>query len=174
VKGDEVIWPLSVRIIHWFVALIVLLDAFWLEEGDALHRYAGYAAVILVIIRFVMGKFGQGYVLFSAMPLGFSHTINFLKNHFSGDAHYEGHNPLASVVYIIMWFLIIGLGVTGFLMGLDAFWGDENLETIHNLLSDVLIGLVVIHLLGIAIDAIIYKRKTWMGMIDGKNKQTNN
>lgn len=64
-----------------------------------------------------------------------------------------------------------GLGfvcfVSGWMQGLDAFWGDESLEEIHKFIGNALMGLVAIHLIGIARDAIIHKRKSWMSMVDG-------
>lgn len=167
---NEVIWPLSVRFIHWIVALVVLLDAFWLEEGDAPHEYLGYLAAVLVIVRFGIGILGHGAVKFSAMPIKANDFKIFLRNHFKGQAHFEAHNPLASVVYLLMWLLIIGLAVTGWMMGLDAFWGDQTLEEIHSQFSNALVGLAIVHLIGLMIDSFIYKRRTWMGMIDGKKK----
>lgn len=169
-KNEEVIWPLSIRLIHWSIAFVVLLDAFWLEEGDAPHRYLGYLAAGLVFIRAGMGVLGKGAVLFSSMPIRPSELKFFLLKHFKGEAHYDGHNPLASVVYLLIWALILALGVTGWMLGLDAFWGSEELGETHAQLSNALIGCVVIHMIGLSLDAFIYKRKTWLGMIDGKKK----
>jgi cytochrome b len=169
-EDSDVIWPLSVRFIHWGIALIVLLDAFWFEEGDAPHRYLGYLGVGLVLIRAAYGFMGKGHVLFSSMPLRLHDLKFYIKNHFRGSGHFEGHNPLASGVYILMWLLILGLGITGWMLELDAFWGSETLENVHSQMSNVLIALVVIHLLGLFLDAVLYKRRTWMGMIDGKRK----
>lgn len=169
-KNSDVIWPRSVRLIHWSIALIVLLDAFGLEEGDPPHRYLGYLGVGLVLMRVLQGVTGSGWVRFSNMPLRPRDFIFFFKNHFKGKAHFEGHNPLASVVYLLIWSLVIGLAVTGWMFGLDAFWGSETLEEVHSQMSDALIALVIIHLCGVVLDAMIYRRKTWMGMFNGKKK----
>jgi len=62
------------------------------------------------------------------------------------------------------------LGVTGFMMGLDAYWGEEWLEDLHENLSTALMVLVVLHLLGIAFDSWKFRRKTWLGMITGRRQ----
>lgn len=162
------IWPLWVRIFHWVLAVIIILDAFVLEDGDPPHRYLGYLALGIVLVRFLMGFVGKGHENFKNFPVGPSHIKKFLSTHFQKAHHYEGHNPLASLTYFVMWFLVIALGVSGWMLGLDAFWGNEMVEEIHGLFSGALIALVVFHLIGISIDAILYKRKTWMGMISGK------
>lgn len=162
------LWPWYIRLIHWGLALIILLDAFVLEEGDPPHRYIGYVAVGLILIRFFFGFFGKGKIHFKEMSIHPKKILFFLKTHFTREHHFEGHNPLASLVYYVMWIDVILLAVTGWLLGTDKYFGDEGIEVFHGQLSDALIALVVIHLLGMILDAILYKRKTWMGMISGK------
>jgi cytochrome b len=169
-KNKVVLWPLWLRGLHWLIAIIIILNAFVLEDGDPPHRYLGYVAFAAVLIRFLMGFIGIGVVSFKHFPLGLSNIKHFLSTHFKKTHSYEGHNPLASWVYIVIWILVLLLGVTGWMLGLDYFFGDETIEDIHSLFSDALIVLVIIHLIGIGIDAILYKRKTWMGMINGYKK----
>lgn len=159
-------WPLSVRLIHWALAAVIILDMFWLE--DELHNYAGYFGVTLIFLRLIIGIRGKGLERLSSLPLKFSDFEFYLRHHFSGKAHYEGHNPAAWMVYFLMWLVVISLGVTGWMMGLDAYWGDEGLHNIHVYLSNALLFLIALHFIGMALDAIIYKRKTWMAMISGR------
>lgn len=131
--------PALARFFHWGMAGVVVLNSFVLEAGDPPHRYLGYFCLALVVLRIITYK---------------------LK--------IEHYNPKATLAYIAIWAAILGLALTGWMMGLDRFWGDETLEEIHEIISNVLLGLVAIHLAGIAIDAIQNKRKTWMRMIDGR------
>ena len=59
------------------------------------------------------------------------------------------------------------MALTGFMLGLDRFFGDSTLEEIHEVISNILLGLVCLHLLGIVFDAFQNKRKTWMVMFTG-------
>lgn len=140
-------WPLGVRIIHWILAVVLALNWFVLEEGDAAHRYFGYLAFLTVVVRLAWGVWGRGPASFRAYPKSFS-----------------------TFVYFVMWIGVLVMGVSGFMQGLDAFWGDERLENIHVVTSKILIFAVVIHLGGIAFDAIRFRRPTWMTMIDGKKR----
>lgn len=131
--------PLKIRLLHWGVAAIILTNAYVLEVGDAPHRYLGYLCVAFVITRLLFWK---------------------TKTH-----HY---NPKAILVYAVIWACILGLGLTGWMMGLDRFWGNSTLENIHANLVNLILVLVVVHLLGIFVDAYRFKRKTWMKMLNGQ------
>lgn len=168
-SSTAIIWTKSVRLIHWAIAILVTLNLFVLEDGDPPHRYIGYAAVALVAFRFFYGFTTKTESSFKKFPLSLQELKKFLtaKMH-NQKIDYPGHNPAASWVYILIWISIICLGITGFMMGLDRFWGDETLEEIHELFSQAVLVLVVIHFIGIALDSLQYKRKTWLGMITGK------
>lgn len=77
------------------------------------------------------------------------------------------YNPKAVYVYYAIWAMIAGLGVSGFMMGLDRFWGNQTLEDIHEAISNLLLVLVTLHLFGVFFDAYKNKRRTWMLMISG-------
>jgi cytochrome b len=164
---SKTIWPMSIRLIHWSIAVIILLNVFIIEEGDPPHRYIGYVGVALICMRFYFGMKIFNTKKFSQFNFSLNNLQIFFAKHFRkvNPIDYEGHNPLASLVYFLMWLSIILLAVTGWMMGLDRFWGDETLEQVHSYLSLFLEALIVIHLIGMALDAVIFKRKTWMRMI---------
>ncbi len=138
-------WPLAVRAIHWTLAFALVLNLFVLEEGDPPHSYVGYAAVAAVALRLLLGLFAKNEAAFAT----------YGKN-------------LPTLVYALIWCTVIGLGVSGFLMGLDAFWGDERVESVHAALSKFLMALTAIHLMGVLLDSLRHRRRTWMRMIDGR------
>lgn len=133
-------WDIPTRATHWSLALCVVLNFFIIEEGSDLHDYVGYLASGLVVFRIGWSFFGSG----------FTH-----------------HNRLASFVYFLIWSLVIALGISGWMMSLDQFWGEEWLEDIHENLSTALQILIVTHLAGVALDSIRYRRPTWKSMITG-------
>jgi cytochrome b len=67
-----------------------------------------------------------------------------------------------------MWLAICCLAITGWMMGLDAFWGDERLEDIHGAIANALQVFVVLHLFGIIMDSVKFRRKTWLSMFTGR------
>lgn len=106
------------------------------------HRYLGYTALSVVLFRILI----------------------------SNKKKVTYYNPKAKYVYWSIWACIFSLATTGFMMGLDYFWGSQRLEDIHNVISNILLGLVFIHLCGVFLDAWINKRKTWMVMITGRKE----
>ena len=134
----NIVWNIQIRIFHWLVALPVLMN-FFLEGGDGPHNVLGYVALSALILR----------LIFIKRPV-------------------IDRSPIATSVYALIWLVVILLGVTGYMMGLDAFWGEDWLEEIHEALATVMKVLVFLHLVGIAKDAIKFKRKTWLAMITGK------
>jgi len=45
---------------------------------------------------------------------------------------------------------VVALAFTGWLYTSDAFWGDETVERVHVALAWLLLGLVLLHLAGVA------------------------
>ena len=54
------------------------------------------------------------------------------------------------------------------MMGTDLYFGEEWVEEVHAKFTDALQILIILHFMGIVLDAIQFKRKTWMGMINGR------
>jgi len=165
---NKVIWNKTTRILHWAIAIPVAMN-FFIDGGDAPHKVLGYISLAAVMGRFFWGFKSRDHANFSSFPLSQQEVTNFLSSlKKSNSKTYPGHNPMASWTYILIWICVIFLGITGFMMGLDAFWGEEWLERFHGQLSTSLSALVVIHFLGLIFDSIKHKRKTWTGMITGK------
>ena len=154
------IWSLRTRVIHWLIALPVLGN-FVLEGGDISHKVLGYSAMGMMLVRVLWGLVAKDHAHFSAFPFG---------QVFRPQTNYPGHTPIASWVYVFIWLLVGALGITGFMMSLDRFWGEEWLENIHTYLSNTLMILVLIHLLGVFFDSWRFRRRTWMGMINGRRE----
>ncbi len=163
------LWDKTTRILHWTIAIAVVLNLFLLEEGDPPHEWVGYAAVSAVVIRFIWGFFGSEASRFRNFPVSPKQIKRFALGLFRGEKlDYPGHNPLASLSYFGIWTLILALGVSGFMMGLDAFWGEEWLEELHEAFSMALQLLVSAHFVGMGLDSLKFKRKTYLAMLTGR------
>lgn len=139
---SAVIFNRLIRFVHWGIAPAVFLNLFILESGEYFHRLLGYSAALLVVIRLAHGLVTRN--------------------------HRQFPNIIARITYLAIWLSIFLLAITGFLMGTDAFWGDDTIEESHELISLFLQILIVLHLSGIAHDSYINKRRTWLNMINGK------
>ncbi|MFZ4714953.1 MAG: cytochrome b/b6 domain-containing protein [Bacteriovoracaceae bacterium] len=165
---SKVIWDKPTRLFHWFIAIPVLCN-FILEGGEKPHRFLGYVAFGGVIARIIWGLLAKNESSFFRFPLRPHQVMAYIKClKTKNSTPYIGHNPLASWAYLFIWLLVLTLGVTGYMMGLDAYWGVEWLENLHGLLSKTLMGFVFLHFIGIIFDSFKFKRKTWLAMINGK------
>lgn len=159
----SLVFDFPTRLVHWGLAIAVLLNLFVIEEGEDLHQWLGYAAVALITFRLA-----RGVSKFNLRPRD---LLNFTKSLIHRRViDYPGHNPLASYAYLIIWSHIFALGLSGWMMSWDQFWGEEWLEDLHSGISTSLQIFILLHLLGIAHDAIHFRRKTWMGMINGRKE----
>lgn len=168
-----VTWDLPTRIIHWTLAVLVLVNLFLIDGDDSeIHQWIGYAAAFMVMVRGVWGFVGGEQSRFRAFPLRLQEVKRFARSlltlHPQHD--YPGHNPLAAWTYLGIWTIVIALGISGWMMTLDAFWGDEMLEEIHETFTLVLQVLLLGHLAGMTMDAFKYRRPTWLAMIRGRRE----
>ncbi|WP_269532296.1 cytochrome b/b6 domain-containing protein [Chitinimonas sp. BJYL2] len=167
------VWDPLVRLTHWTVALLVLGN-FLNEDGETWHRYAGYTVVALVLIRLVWGWVGPGHArLWTELPTPQRITA-YVSALWQGKApRYLGHNPLGMLMMLALWSVLLGLGLTGWLMGTDMFWGEEWVEEIHEALANSLMVLVPLHVLA-AIMASLHERDNLIAaMVHGKKSVSN-
>lgn len=149
------VWDRFVRLFHWTLVSCVLVNYFVLDDGETVHQWLGYLASALVVARIVWGFIGSHYARF----LNFFPTPQRLQRHISQlaggkpDLHW-GHNPLGAVMILALIGLVLGLGATGWMQTLDAFWGEAWLQDLHELLGNILIGLVALH----AVSALVMGR----------------
>jgi cytochrome b len=143
------VWDILVRVTHWTVAAGITANLLFTEEGSELHQYVGYTVVGLVVIRLLWGLVGTRYARFS----NFFPTPSRIKGHLSDlsvrrtDEQHLGHNPLAAIMMFALWAVIIGLGISGYLMEAKIFGSKDILEEIHGILANSLYLLVPLHII---------------------------
>ncbi|KIG02766.1 cytochrome B561 [Caballeronia concitans] len=137
-------WDIWVRLTHWTVAGIVVWNLF--GPTDATHRLLGYVAAGLVIARIVWGFVGSANARFSAWWPTPARLRTYVRSLAAGrPEHHRSHNPLGGLMALFLWFLILALGVSGWLMRLDAFWGEDWPQEIHTWLSLIIEVCVCVH-----------------------------
>ena len=174
------VWDILVRFTHWTVAAGIIANLFFTEDGSDLHVYVGYTVLGLVVVRLLWGLVGTRYARFTS----FFPTPTRLKHHLSAlsvrrvDEQHLGHNPLAAIMMLSLWAVIIGLGVTGYLMETDIFshiqlLGNKDvLEEIHELLANSLYLLVPLHIIAAIAMSYWQRQNLIKSMITGKKTVT--
>lgn len=168
------VWELPVRLFHWGLAASVMVNYFVLDSGGKNHRYLGYFACTLIAFRILWGLcWGNTYSRFKSFwptPLSLK---NYLADLFKGRAPRSlTHNPLASLMMIFMCLLVLALGLSGYLMRTDYFWGEEWLEVTHEYIGHTLIISSFLHVVASIIESFKHKENLIGAMIHGmKNRE---
>lgn len=166
---QERVWDVLVRITHWAVAAGITANLLFTEDGSELHEYVGYTVVGLVVIRLLWGFVGTRYARFS----NFFPTPTRIKRHISTlsvrrtNEQHLGHNPLAAIMMLSLWAVIIGLGITGYLMESGILGGEDLIEEAHELLADSLYFLVPLHIIAAIIMSYWERQNLIKSMITG-------
>lgn len=154
-EASRPVWDLFVRVFHWTLVGCVLLNQFVLEEGETPHEWAGYLAAALVVARFVWGFIGSRHARFSDFFPTPTRLVAHLRAMRSGvPEHHWGHNPLGALMMLLLMGLVLALGVTGWLQGTDAYFGEEWLQELHEWLANGLLLSAGLH----AVSAIVMGR----------------
>ena len=165
------VWDRVVRFIHWSVALLVAVN-FLNEEGESWHRYGGYLIAGLVLLRLCWGISSKGEAGFSRWPLRLADLAAYLRSIAAGrNRHYLGLNPPGALMAIAIWALLLALGITGWMMGLDAWWGEEWLQELHALLANILLACISAHIIAVVLVSFIQKENLPKSMLTGRKRQ---
>ena len=171
-NNQHVSWSLFVRLSHWSVAAIVLINAF--NDTGYWHRVLGYIGATLVLLRIVYG-FWFSEIATSKLTIP---TLRSIKLHIQQICSltvlpHVGHNPLGQLAVYVMWLLILFLAASGWLSRTDAFWGEDWPVDSHALLSDILLGFVALHLFAVIFMSVLQKQNLIKAMITGKRNSAN-
>lgn len=111
------LWDPVVRLTHWVIAIVVLLNAVLTEGGSTLHVAAGWAGMAMLALRLVWGLVGPGAARFSAFPPAPLKALRHLGGLARGDVpDYPSHNPAGAIMAYALWGLLAVVTATGLYM----------------------------------------------------------
>ena len=149
------IWDRFVRIAHWSLAACVL--AAWitaeskLKSAEPLHEWLGYAALVVIALRFAWGWIGPRYARFGQFVAPPARTLAYAKAALRGDEpRYLGHNPLGGWMIVALLSSAAAAALSGWLSVTDRFWGVDWVEEAHEFLGNAVIALAALHVAGVA------------------------
>lgn len=165
------VWDPLVRLIHWSLALTILLNGVFVDEESSLHGWIGYAAVCLVVVRLVWGFIGPRHARFSAFPPNPVSAYKQLTALFKDDrtVHWS-HNPLGALMVYNIWLTVLFLGATGHMMGTIQFFGVEWVEEAHEIAFVWLLVSIMLHVIGVIFDTWRTGVHLIRSMIDGRKR----
>ncbi len=165
------VWDAAVRSLHW--ALAAGIAAAWLtsERWTRWHEPVGYAVLAVVGLRIVWGCVGSPYARYRQFVRSPAHTLHYAALWLRGrEPRHLGHNPLGGWMALVLWACVMGVGVTGWLLNTDRFWGDEWMDQLHRALAWTLVGLIVLHVSGVIFASVRQRENLVRAMFNGSKR----
>ena len=164
--GRVAAWDAAVRLLHWSLAALVLFD-FYVDDGGWLHRAIGYAAVGVIVARWLWAMLAGGTAGLAMLKPSLRGTLSYLRR---GTPRTPRHDPLGLWMVWLLWTLVLLLGLTGWMSRLDAFWGDDGIRDVHAWLADALLIAVAVHLSGIVAMSWHWRENLVAAMLSGRKR----
>ena len=182
-SSTALVWDWPLRVFHWVltasIAVSFATHYLGLEWFDW-HRRAGYVALVLVAFRLVWGLVGPRHSRFASFVRGPRAVLEYVRGRSPRPA--AGHNPVGAIS-VVAFLAVVGAQATTGLFANDEianagpFYGwitqdtSNRVTSWHALGSNVLLGLIALHLLAIAWYDIVRRaglvRAMWTGRRPG-------
>jgi cytochrome b len=164
------VWDLPTRLSHGLLTVGVLCAfAFAQFAGEhsslfPFHSMLGVIVGLMVVLRIVWGFIGTRYARVSSFLFSPVAMIEYLKGVVTGEGdRYVGHNPGSSYAILLMLGLALVVASSGLLMS----GGNEAVADIHSIAAYALIGVVIIHILGVIPHTIRHRENITLSMVTG-------
>ncbi|WAC28536.1 cytochrome b/b6 domain-containing protein [Ancylobacter sp. SL191] len=169
---EVVVWDPVVRIFHWTVVAGCLLNLFVVEDGESLHQIIGYVVAAVLVVRVIWGFIGTHYARFAQFVPGPRRLGRYLSALAKGrEPRMLGHNPAGAVMMLALMALLAATCVSGWMMGLDAFWGEDWLEETHEWLANSILVLALLHALAALVESHRHRENLVLSMITGRKRR---
>ncbi|CAM3164686.1 cytochrome b/b6 domain-containing protein [Vibrio mytili] len=165
-------WDPVVKVTHWAVATLFLLNFFVTKAGSNIHQYIGYTLVGTVVIRLVWGCISPPPARLTSFLPSIPKAIKHLKEviETNTDVH-PGHNPAGAIMIWCMWGGLIVAGISGFMMETDRYWGEDWVEIVHNSAVNITFVCICIHIFAVVVMSKITNQSYLRNMLPKRFKR---
>ncbi|MFV0386788.1 cytochrome b/b6 domain-containing protein [Paracoccus sp. (in: a-proteobacteria)] len=165
------VWDPLVRLIHWSLALTILINGAFTDPEKITHETVGYVALALVVLRLLWGLVGPVHARLRAFPPSAGRAIRHLRTIIAGDRTVHlSHNPLGALMVWNIWATVGMICTTGIMMGTRRYFGIEWVNEVHEALFNWLMISVALHLGGVILDTRRSRVPLVRAMIDGRKR----
>jgi cytochrome b len=169
-QGSIPVWDPVVRLFHWTVVAGCAINLI-IEEGNKFHRAVGYVVAAAVAVRVLWGFVGAGHARFTDFVPTPAALVGYLRRLFSRtEPRYIEHNPAGSVMILALLGSLIAVSITGWMMGLDRFLGNEAVEELHETFAMTIVVLAGIHVAAAIFESIRHRENLIKAMFTGRKR----
>lgn len=162
------VWDRVVRTFHWYVVAACFADIFILNDGRVWHRLLGYSVMAALVVRVLWGIVGSRHARFVDFIPNPATLQTYIRKLARGtEPRFLGHNPAGAIMILLLMGLLVGVSVSGWMLTLDAYFGDERLEEIHGLLADTILVMAGVHIAATLYESLRHKENLVLSMITG-------
>lgn len=162
------VWDPFVRIFHWSLVGLFAFSYLTGDEWKTAHIVSGYLIAALLALRVVWGLIGTEHARFANFIHSPVTILAFLADTARLRAkRYLGHNPAGGAMVIALLLAITGIVSTGYMMTTDAFWGIKWVGETHEVLVNVTLGLIALHVAGVALASLEHRENLVRAMLNG-------
>lgn len=165
-------WDLPLRIVHWALAVAVLIAYFTANVFDAVHEIAGYTVAALIVFRLVWGFSGTRYSRFRSFVRPPRVVLNYLLQIARGSTgRYLGLNPAGAAMTLVLLALLAISTTSGWMQVTEHFFGIGWVEDVHSYSSNLVLIVVVVHVLGVLLMCALQNENLVRAMITGNKRK---
>lgn len=174
------VWDIPIRLFHWALVSCFIIAWFTLDNRYLeIHVFAGYLMGGLILFRILWGFIGGPYARFQDFAFGWFKVQDYLNDVLNKrPPRFLGHNPAGSWAI----YLMLGLGLSIVITGLLTFGGEERhgplagllnypqgrlAHEFHEWLSWLMLGIVIIHVIGILVESLLHRENLVAAMLTG-------
>ena len=183
------VWDLPLRLFHWVLVLLVVLQVVTASiGGNALeyHALGGYAILSLVLFRIAWGFLGGTHARFADFVRGPATVLAQSKALMSNAAVvHRGHNPLGGWSVLAMLASLLVQASTGLFANDDVMMEgplvkhvsgrfSETATAIHDINAIVLLTLISLHVLAVLFYLLGKKQNLIVPMLSGRKPADGN
>jgi cytochrome b len=162
------VWGLFIRAFHWSLVALFVVVYVTGDEIERVHIAAGYAIAGLIVLRLAWGVIGPRHARFSTFVRTPHEVFAYLRAAILFKAsRYLGHNPAGGAMILALLAMLGATCITGYMMTTDAYWGSKWLEHIHEVMANLTVVLIVLHVLGVLFASFEHRENLVKAMITG-------
>lgn len=189
------VWDPLVRIGHWLLLAAVATGLITRGEPESLHQAAGYVVGGYVVFRLAWGIAGPRRARFEDFLRSPLAGLRYLADLVTGKAErHVGHSPAGGLMVVALLLALSGVTATGLAMenhapvpaviaslvpaeageageaGEEGEDGEGPWSEIHEAFANLVLGLAVLHVLGVAVASVAHRESLVRSMIDGRKR----